>query len=96
MALPLISPAAAETVSATASQTGAGRRIGRIEIDRDLCIGAESCVIVAPDVFEMDDTQIAILKDPKGADDDTILQSAQACPVAAIILYDEEGNQMYP
>ena len=71
-------------------------KIAKIEIDRDLCIGAESCVIVAPEVYEMDDENKAILKDPKGADDETILMSAQACPVAAIILYDENGNQLYP
>jgi len=70
--------------------------IGRIEVDRELCIGAESCVVVAPDVYEMDDENIAVVKNPKGADFDTILQSAQACPVAAVILYDEDGNQIYP
>lgn len=73
-----------------------GKKIARIEVDRDLCIGAESCVIVAPDVFEMDEENKAVLKNPKGADDQTILMSAQSCPVAAILLFDEEGNQIYP
>ena len=73
-----------------------GKKIGRIEVDRELCIGAESCVVVAPDVYYMDDENIAVVKDPKGADYDTILQSAQACPVAAVILYDDTGNQVYP
>jgi ferredoxin len=73
------------------------KEIKRIEIDRDLCIGAESCVVVAPDAYEMDEENIAILKD--GAlqvDRDTLFESAQACPVAAIILYDDEDNQLYP
>jgi ferredoxin len=34
--------------------------------------------------------------DPNGADAETILLAAQACPVMAIFLYDEEGNQVYP
>lgn len=29
-------------------------------------------------------------------DDATIIMSAEACPVRAIFLYDEEGNQVYP
>ena len=78
------------------------KKIARIEIDRDLCIGAESCVVVAPEVFEMDLENKAVLKNVPGqpawggADDQTILMSAQSCPVAAIFLYDEDGNQMYP
>ena len=72
-------------------------QIARIEVDRELCIGAESCVVVAPDAFEMDEENIAIVKD--GAllvDPQTILEAAQACPVAAILLFDKDGNQIYP
>ena len=72
------------------------KKIARIEIDRDLCIGAESCVVVAPEVFQMDDENKAILINQAGADDQTILISAQSCPVAAILLYDADGNQLYP
>lgn len=79
------------------SPKGGNQKIGKIEIDRDLCIGAESCVVVAPDVYEMDEENIAILKDGALlADPNLILESAQACPVAAVILYDEEGIQIYP
>lgn len=76
--------------------SGLPKKIAKIEIDRDLCIGAESCVVVAPEVFEMDAENKAVLKNPAGADDQTILMAAQSCPVAAILLYDEGGNQMYP
>lgn len=93
MALPIINTAAAPSAPAS---TGTMKKIARIEIDRDLCIGAESCVVVAPEVFEMDAENKAVLKNATGADDQTILMSAQSCPVAAILLYDEEGNQIYP
>lgn len=72
------------------------KKIGKIFIDRDLCIGAASCIAIAPDVFELDDENKAVVKDPKGADDETILLAAQSCPTRAIILYDEDGNQIYP
>lgn len=72
------------------------KKIGKVFIDRDLCIGAASCIAVAPDVFELDSENKAIVKDMRGADDETLLLAAQSCPTRAIIVYDEEGNQIYP
>lgn len=71
-------------------------RIGKIFIDRDLCIGAASCIAVAPDVFELDSENKAVVKDKNAADDEMLLLAAQSCPTKAIIVYDEEGNQIYP
>jgi ferredoxin len=71
-------------------------KISKIIVDRDLCIGAAPCVTVAPGVFQLDDENKAYVVDPKAADDDTILLAAQACPVQAILLYDENNNQIYP
>ena len=71
-------------------------KIGRVEVDRDLCIGAAPCVTVAPGVFQLDEENKAVVIDQKGADDETILLAAQACPVQAIKVFDEEGNQIYP
>ena len=71
-------------------------KISRIEVDRDLCIGAESCVILAGKTFKMDDERKAIIIDPKGDNNDMIYRAAQACPVAAVFLYDEDNKQIYP
>jgi len=71
-------------------------RIAKIYVDRDLCIGAASCVAIAPGVFQLDAESKAYVVNPKAADDETILLAAQSCPTKAIILYDEEGNQIYP
>lgn len=68
----------------------------RIEVKRDLCIGAASCIAVAPGVFELDSEMKAIVKDPHGADPGTILESARACPTLAIYLYDDDGKQVFP
>ncbi|MFH1235559.1 MAG: ferredoxin [Parcubacteria group bacterium] len=68
----------------------------KIHVERDLCIGAASCIAVAPDVYELDDENKAIIKNPKGADDQTLLDSAKACPTQAIIVEDDNGNQVYP
>ncbi len=88
------------------------RRIGKLMVDRNLCIGAASCVAVAPSTFELDAENKAVLRrkvpppssDPterkeledQTIDDETLLLAAKSCPTQAIIVYDEEGNQMYP
>ncbi len=71
-------------------------KIARIFVDRDLCIGAASCVAIAPGVFALDSENKAIVTNPQGADNETILLAAQSCPTRAIVLFDEKGNQIYP
>jgi len=71
-------------------------KIGKIVIDRDLCIGAASCVAIAPNVFALDEENKAIVINEKGADDETILLAAESCPTKAIIIFDDQGRQVYP
>jgi len=59
------------------------KKIVKIEVDREACIGAAPCVTVAPGVFQLDEENKAIIVDAKGADDDTILLAAESCPVQA-------------
>lgn len=72
------------------------KKVGKIEVDREKCIGAGPCVVIAPDTFELDDENIAVIKDAKGNSDEDIIAAAQSCPVNAIIVYDEDGNQIWP
>jgi ferredoxin len=53
-------------------------------------------VTVAPGVFQLDEENKAYVVDQNGADADTILLAAQACPVQAIKVFDENGVQIYP
>ena len=71
-------------------------KIAKIIVDRNLCIGAASCIAVAPGVFELDSENKAVVYNDKGADDETILLAAKSCPTQAILVFDEEGNQIYP
>lgn len=68
----------------------------KVRVDRQLCIGAANCVGIAPAVFKMDTENKAIVLNEKGANDDTILNAAEACPTQAIILEDDKGDQIYP
>ena len=71
-------------------------KIGKIVVDRNLCIGAASCIAVAPGVFELDSENKAVVYNDKGADDETILLAAKSCPTQAILVFDEDGNQIFP
>jgi ferredoxin len=73
-----------------------GSKIGKIVVDRDLCIGAASCVAVAGTVFELDNENKAVAITTDAADDDTLLAAAESCPTKAILLFDKEGNQVFP
>jgi ferredoxin len=68
-----------------------------ITVIRDECIGDGACCSDAPGTFEMDDENIAILKDPVTDDRDTILEAARNCPTEAIVVEDKEtGEKLFP
>ena len=70
--------------------------IGKIVVDRDLCIGAASCVAVSPATFELDGENKAVVIDANAVDDEILKMAAQSCPTKAILLFDKEGEQIYP
>lgn len=69
----------------------------RVEVIREKCISAASCVAIAPKVFQLDEEDLAIIISQDGEDDETKLLGAQSCPTAAIIVTDiETGKQVWP
>lgn len=58
----------------------------RVEVDRDRCEGNAVCVGIAPDLFDLDDDDYAVVKlDPVPADqEDLAEQSIAECPRAAL------------
>lgn len=81
----------------------------RVRVDRELCIGAASCLALLPEVFELDEEGKAVIK--RAAGDKTsdwtdykelpveaamILEAARSCPTNAIIIEDDSGKQIYP
>ena len=71
-------------------------KIGKIVIDRDLCIGAASCIAVSGITYELDGETKVVVIDPNTVDDDTLIMSAESCPTKAIFLFDKEGKQIFP
>lgn len=81
-------------------------------VDRNLCIGAASCIVSAGSVFELDGENKAVIKMQGGTktsgpavrtaledpsiSDEALMQAAESCPTKALALFDAEGKQVYP
>ena len=87
------------TPASTTAPVTTTHQVGKykVEVIRDKCIGAASCVAIAPGTFELDEENIARVISQEGDDDETQLLGAQSCPTAAIIVTDTEtGEQVWP
>lgn len=69
-----------------------------ISVDRNLCIGAATCVALAPKAWKLDEQAKAELLDTAAEDtDQSLIDSAKGCPVAAITIIDDDtGKQIFP
>jgi ferredoxin len=68
-----------------------------MRIDQSLCIGAATCIAIAPKAWALDDEAKAIILDTADEETDEILmEAAVGCPVMAIIMTDENGKQVFP
>jgi len=69
----------------------------KITVDRNLCIGAASCVALAMKTFALDSKNKAVNLEGEGDPPEMIKLAAESCPTKAIILENAEtGNQEYP
>ena len=62
----------------------------RVIVDRDRCEGNAVCMGIAPDIFELDDEDYAVVKtDPIPSDREQLAEQAIAeCPRAALLRQD--------
>jgi ferredoxin len=80
----------------TTVSTSDGKKL-TVKVDHNLCIGAATCVAVAPSMFALDGEAKAIILDTAGEESyQSTMDAAKSCPVAAIILTDEQGTLVYP
>jgi ferredoxin len=68
----------------------------RIVIDRDQCVGFGDCAKEAPEGFKLDEDTLAVFVAPEAVERERLLRACDACPVDAISVYDESGNQIVP
>lgn len=67
-----------------------------IKIIKEKCISAATCVVIAPNTFDLDEDGVAFVKEGKWDDLETIIEGAKSCPTMAITVEDQEGNQLWP
>ena len=69
----------------------------KVHVDKDLCIGAATCVAIAPNTFILDSEAKAIILNTAESDtNETIIDAARGCPTAAIFVEDANGNKIFP
>jgi len=71
-----------------------------VRVIRSKCIGAASCVAIAPKTYKMDKQDKAIVLSQieaggEDSDEDKLL-GAQSCPTQAVIVKDDRGKQIWP
>lgn len=60
----------------------------KVSIDKELCTGCGLCADTVPEVFELSDDDIAVvkMKDVKDSLIDQVREAADDCPTEAIII----------
>ena len=68
----------------------------RVRIDRTLCVGFGDCVSASPNAFTLDESDVAIFVQPESVEREELLRACASCPVDALTVWDEKGNQLVP
>ncbi len=66
-----------------------------VRINRLKCIGAATCVVYAPSTFDLDKTNLAVIKNGEWDRLEKIIAAAQSCPVSVIEVY-QNGKKLFP
>lgn len=63
----------------------------KIKVDQEKCIGCNTCSLLSPETFELDQTtyKAKVKKQPKEIDE-AIQNAIDSCPVQAITIEEEE------
>lgn len=68
----------------------------RVRIDRTLCVGFGDCITAAPEAFVLDGEDVVVFLAPESVDRACLLRACASCPVDALTVWDEEGEQVVP
>jgi ferredoxin len=63
-----------------------------VRILRNQCCGNGQCAEIAPAVFQLDSKMKSVVIDAEAAPRETLIEAAEACPCAAIVVEDDEGR----
>ena len=62
----------------------------KVRVDADVCVGTGSCINICPDVFELGDDGVAVVKvaEVPAELEESCREAVDGCPVEAILLED--------
>jgi ferredoxin len=66
----------------------------QVRIRHGACCGNAECVEIAPAVFALDSKNKVVVLDPEAASLELLVEAAEACPCGAIIVEDDDGNEL--
>ena len=70
---------------------------GVVVVDQDRCVGSSICISIAGEVFGLNDEGQAFVRNPAGADVETVLEAAEGCPTTAITIRSRgTGEVLFP
>lgn len=64
----------------------------QVKVNQDLCIGCGACQAIADDIFEIDNTGLATVKNENVAPEleEDVMDASEGCPTSAIVVEDVE------
>lgn len=68
----------------------------QIRILRNECCGSGHCLDIAPGVFALDSKNRCIVLDPEAETAEKVMEAAETCPASAIVVLDDEGEDVFP
>ena len=67
-----------------------------VRILRAQCCGNGTCAEIAPTVFVLDSNHKSVVIDADAVDRALLIEAAEACPCAAIVVENDEGEAVFP
>ena len=82
------------SVRGTRSRRQKSRKMLRVVVNRDSCQGFANCVLVAEDLFELDEHGVAVAKRELVPDDrvEDVRMAQYECPTDAISIVEDEAG----
>lgn len=68
----------------------------QIRILLNECCGHGECNLIAPDVFTLDMRNKCKVLDPEADTPEKVMEAAEACPCMAIVLMNDDGDEIFP
>ncbi len=62
----------------------------KVKVDKNICIGCGTCVVIAPKSFKLGDDGKAEIVKPQEDSEEKIKEAVDSCPVSAIKSTDQD------